>query len=229
MSATEALAWLEGRGTKKNVEGLKRYGITARRAFGVTVGDTKKYAKQVGMDHALAQALWASGWYEARLLAAFVDDPQQVTLQQMNGWADDFDNWAVVDTVCFSLFDRVPHAWKVIPRWAQAKPEFKKRAAFALLWSLSVHDKRASDEAFLKSLPLIVEGARDDRHFVKKAVDMALRAIGKRSAALNVAAIETAERLAAMDDPAPRWVGKHAARELKSPLVRKRFRRGSQG
>jgi 3-methyladenine DNA glycosylase AlkD len=215
-SAETVLAWLERRGTKKAISELKRYGITAPRAFGVGVGELRKYAKQTGTSHVLAQELWASGWYEARLLAGFVDDPQQVTVRQMDRWADDFDNWAVVDSLCFSLFDRSPHAWKMIPKWARAEPEFRKRAAFALIWSLTVHDKSASDKQFVDSLRLIETGAYDDRHFVKKAVNMALHAIGKRNAALHAAAIETAERLAGMDEPSPRWIGKHALRELTS-------------
>jgi 3-methyladenine DNA glycosylase AlkD len=226
VSAKTALQWLERRGTKRNVAELKRYGITATRPFGVSVGDVKKYAKQIGTDHALAQELWASGRYEARLLAAFVDDPTKVTVRQMDAWAADFDNWGIVDTVCFSLFDRTKHAWDMVPRWAKKTPEFTRRAAFALLWSLTVHDKDASDEAFLRCLPLIERGARDDRNFVKKAVNMALRAIGKRNNALNAAAIETAQRLAELDEAAPRWVGSHALRELTSPAVRKRLARG---
>jgi 3-methyladenine DNA glycosylase AlkD len=204
---------------------MKRYGIIAPRAFGVSVGDAKKYAKQIGINHALALGLWDSGWYEARLLAAFVGDPSQLTLAQMNQWADEFDNWAVVDTVCFSLFDRSPHAWTVIPRWAKAEAEFKKRAAFALIWSLTVHDSSASDQAFLRCLPLIEKGAHDDRNFVKKGVDMALRAIGKRNSVLNSAAIETARRLAALSEAAPRWVGKHALTELASAAVARRLAR----
>jgi 3-methyladenine DNA glycosylase AlkD len=223
VSVVHALEWFERHGKKKNIDGLKRYGITAARPFGVTVGDTKKYAKQIGKNHALAQQLWASGRYEARLLASFIDDPQQVTIRQMNQWADDFDNWAIVDTVCFHLFDRVPASWTLVPQWAKAKPEFKKRAAFALLWSLSVHDKEALDESFCESLPLIERGAEDDRNFVKKAANMALRAIGKRNVALNAAAIETAQRLAKSDSRAAQWVGKDALKELTSPAVARRL------
>ncbi len=225
--AKDVLDWLARRGTKKNIEAHKRYGITASRPFGVTVGELKKYSKQIGTSHELAMELWASGRYEAQLLAAFVDDPTQVTVSQMNAWAADFDNWATVDTVCFSLFDRSTHAWKMVPHWAKQKPEFIRRAAFALLWSLTVHDKNASDEAFLKSLPLIEQGAQDDRNFVTKAVNMALRAIGKRNTHLNAAAIETAKRLARRDEPAPRWVGKHALRELTSAGVQRRLGRGT--
>ena len=224
-SVADALAWLERRGTRKNVEAMARYGVTAPRAFGVTVGETKAYAKSLGRDHDLALALWASGWYEARLLAAFVDDPERVTARQMDAWASDFDNWAIVDTTCFHLFDRTRHAWTKARRWATAQPELKKRAAFALMWALSVHDREASDDDFRALLPLIEAGARDARHFVKKAVDMALRAIGKRSAALNAAAIEAADRLAAADDSTARWVGRHARAELTSLSVRERLAR----
>lgn len=222
-SAEEALAWLERHGRQKSLEDLKRYGITVSKAFGVTVGETKKYARQFEKDHELAEQLWASGWYEARLLAAFVDAPEQVGVRQMNRWAADFDNWAIVDTVCFHLFDRTAHAWGRIPVWSQRKPEFTRRAAFALLWSLSNHDKTASDGAFLGCLPLIEEGALDDRNFVKKAVNMALRAIGKRNVRLNEAAVATAERLAQSGAAAPRWIGKHALRELTSAAVRRRL------
>jgi 3-methyladenine DNA glycosylase AlkD len=226
MDATGAvLAWLRRRGSRKNVEGLKRYGIQASRAFGVTVGDIKTYGRTLGTNHPLAQELWASGWYEARLLAAFIDDPQQVSRDQMERWADDFDNWAVVDTVCFHLFDRTPHAWSCVRRWASALPEFKKRAAFALLWSLSVHERSVQEDAFLEGLRRVEEAAKDERHFVKKAVDMALRAVGKRSRSLNAAAIETAARLAARPDEASRWIGTHALRELKGAAVRRRLGR----
>ncbi len=219
----DTLQWLERRGTKKQIQDLDRYGITATKPFGVKVGDLKKYAKEVGPNHPLAGKLWATGRYEARMLASMIDDPAQVTVAQMNAWAKDFDNWAIVDTACFHLFDRTKHAWKRLAPWAKAKPEFTRRAAFALLWSLSSHDKEADDKAFIDGLSLIEVGAEDDRSLVKKAVNMALRAIGKRNPALHAAAIKTAERLARSDDPAPRWVGSHALRELKSPAVRKRL------
>jgi 3-methyladenine DNA glycosylase AlkD len=193
---------------------MSRYGIPPVRAFGVTVGELKRYAKEVGVSHALAEALWASGWYEARLLAAFVGDASKVTVRQMDDWAKGFDNWAVVDTVCFALFDRAPGAWRMVRRWANAKPEFTRRAAFALVWSLTVHDKAAPDRAFLACLPLVERAATDDRHFVMKAVSMALRAIGKRNQVLRPAAIATAQRLAALDSASARAIGREAVREL---------------
>lgn len=224
-SAAEVLTWLQRHGAKKNIASMERFGIEAPHAFGVTVGDLRRYAKQLGTNHSLATELWEHGWYESRLLAVFVDDPELVTPQQMDAWATDFDNWAIVDTACFHLFDHAPKAWQMIAKWARAKPEFKKRSAFALLWSLSVHDKQAANELFLDRLPLIERGALDERHFVKKAVNMALRAIGKRNTALNQAAIEVAKRLANQPEPHARWVGKHALRELQGPNVQRRLKR----
>lgn len=224
VSAQTALSWLERCGTKAQIRELDRYGITATRPFGVPVGDLKRYAKAIGRDHDLAQELWASGRYEARMLAAMIDVPERVTVAQMNRWASDFDNWALVDTTCFHLFDRTPHAWKKVSPWARARREFVKRAAFALLWSLSVHDKAAPDRAFEEGLEIIEGGAQDERHFVKKAVNMALRAIGKRNQSLNGAAIRVARHLSQDEAPAPRWIGSHALRELQSPAVQRRLR-----
>jgi 3-methyladenine DNA glycosylase AlkD len=215
-----ALGWLEKTGTKKTVAGMARYGIPATRAFGVTVGEIKAYAKQLGKDHDLAQALWASEWYEARLLAAFIDDPKAVTSKQMDSWAHDFDSWAVCDTVCFHLFDRTALAWSKVGSWARARPEFKKRAAFALLWGLTVHDKQAPDENFLACLPLIERAALDERDYVKKGVDMAFRALGKRNATLRAAAVTFARQLSASDEGARAWVGRSALRELARPSSR---------
>jgi 3-methyladenine DNA glycosylase AlkD len=214
VDAATALAWLRKTGTKKVVAGMTRYGIPSANAVGVTVGDLKKYAKTIGKDHALAEGLWKSGMYEARMLAAFVDDAEQVTGTQMDRWARDFDSWAITDTVCFALFDRAADRWKKVHAWAPAKAEFKKRGAFALLWGMTVHDREADDDAFLASLPLIEAGARDTRDYVKKGVDMALRAVGKRSAGLRKAAVGLAKRMAKSTDGAQAWVARHALREL---------------
>ena len=223
VSLEDALGWMERRGTKGKIRELDRYGIVAHDPYGIAVGDLRKYAKGIGIDHELAQALWATQRYEARMLAAFVDDPDRVTLTQMNRWAADFDNWAIVDTVCFHLFDRTPHAWKKVHQWAGAKPEFTKRAGFALLWSLSTHDKEAADAVFREGLERIEPGAQDEREYVKKGVNMALRAVGKRNRPLNQAAIRIAKRLSKSAAAAPRWVGSHALRELESAAVQKRF------
>ena len=211
----EVLAWLERRGTRKNREGMARYAITAERAYGVSVGDLRDLGKRLGRDHDLALALWDTGWYEARMLTAFVDEPARVTPSQMDRWARDFDSWAICDALCFHLFDRTPHAWRKVEQWSGRKAEFVRRAGYALLASLALHDKRAPDEPFLRLLPLVEAGASDERNFVKKGVSWALRGIGhRRSPALRAAALETARRLAASEDRAARWVGKDALRDL---------------
>jgi len=196
---------------------MARFAITAPKAFGVSVGDLRAYAKTIGRDHQLAQELWNSGWYEARMLAGFVDDPTLVTPAQMDRWARDFDNWAVCDHSCFHLFDKTPHAYGRIARWAGRKEEFVKRAAFALIASLALHDKKAPDTIFRKCLPLIEKAAVDDRNFVKKGVSWALRGIGHRSPAMRAEALEVAQRLAASVVPAARWVGKDAIQDLSRP------------
>jgi 3-methyladenine DNA glycosylase AlkD len=220
-----ALASLKSRATKATLEGMARYAIPSTNAYGVAMKDIKALGKTLGTNHALADALWATGVYEARMLASFVGDPAALTATQMDRWCRDFDNWALCDALSFNLFDRSPHAWSKVDAWSRRKNEFEKRTAFALLWSLTVHDKRAADERFLHGLGLIEREASDDRNFVKKAVNMALRAVGKRNRALHSAAIEVAERLAGSDDPTTKWVGKDALRELTSASVLQRLKR----
>lgn len=218
-----ALQWMEQRGTKQNRDGMARYGITAKKVFGISVGDLRKLAKEIGPSHDLALALWKSGWYEARLLASMVGEPTRVTPAEMDRWAKAFDNWAVCDTLTFVLWDRTPHAWPKVREWATRQEEFVKRASFAMLASLTVHDKAAPDERYLEGLVLIEREATDDRNFVKKAVNWALRSIGKRSPMLNKEAIAVAKRLAASENSASRWVGKDALRELNSESVQRRL------
>ena len=218
-----ALQWLERRGTKRNRDAMLRYGIIAQKAFGVSVGDIKQLSKRLGADHELALALWDTGWYEARMLAPFVDEPEKVTAAQMNRWARDFDNWAVCDHACFHLFDRTPHAWARIEQWSVRRDEFVKRAAFALLASVALHDKRAPDEPFLDSLALIERAAPDERNFVKKGVSWALRLVGRRNRALNAASVETARRLIDSPHDAARWIGRDAVRELTGAVVRRQL------
>ena len=218
-----ALHELRKLGKPATLAGMARYAIPSEHAFGVSVGEVQKLAKQLGRNHDLALALWASGWYEARLLACYVDDPARVSAKQMDQWCAEFDNWAVCDTVCFALFDRTPHAWTKVAQWHRSKHEFVKRAAFALLWGLTVHDKPAADSSFERGLEMIEAAADDDRNFVKKAVNMALRAIGKRNAVLHGKALAVAARLGEAPQPSARWIGKDAARELASPAVAKRL------
>lgn len=208
----EALAALEALGETRIRDGLARYGIaTAERVIGVPMGGIQKVGKSLGRDHALAGALWATRVYEARLLAAYVAEPAVLTPAQMDAWARGFDNWGTCDTLCFALFDKSPHAFDMVDRWADDGAEFVKRAAFALLASLALHDKKSADAPFLARLPLIEAAAGDDRNFVKKGVSWALRSIGgRKSPALRAAALALADRLATSSDKTAKWVGRDA-------------------
>ncbi len=217
-----ALAWLKSHSSEATLEGMARYAIPSDHAYGVAMKDIKTLGKTLGCNHALAVALWETAVYEARMLASFVGDPKQLTAAQMDRWCRDFDNWAFCDAMSFNLFDRSPHAWAKVTQWSSRRNEFEKRTAFALLWSLTVHDKKSGDDPFLLGLSLIEREAADERNFVKKAVNMALRAIGKRNRALNVAAVAVAQRLASSPDATARWVGRDALRELTSASVKKR-------
>lgn len=209
------LAWLQRHGRKQILDDMgTRYGIFTDRAFGVQVGALRRFAKELGPNHQLALALWDTGWYEARMLATFVAEPDRVTLVQMERWCRDFDNWSICDTACFHLFDRTPHAWRKIEQWSTRRGEFQKRAAFALLASLALHNKDASDDEFIARLTLIEEAAGDDRNFVKKGVVWALKGVGHRSPRTKAAATKVARRLAGAGESAPRWVGKEALRDL---------------
>jgi 3-methyladenine DNA glycosylase AlkD len=226
MDKSEVLRWLERKGSRRIADGMARYGIqTKRRVFGVSMRTMQSLAKKTGKDHALAKALWSSGWYEAQMVAALVGEPEKVTRREMNAWVADFDNWGICDTVCFCLWDRTPLAWEKARQWSRSPREFVKRTAFVLMACLSLHDKTASDRQFQAFLPLIEKGARDERNFVKKAVSWALRGIGRRSVGLHAAGMALAKRLAESKEAAPRWVGKDALRELSSPKVRARLAR----
>jgi 3-methyladenine DNA glycosylase AlkD len=214
-----ALEALRALSTQRDRDNLSRFGITAKSALGVSMANVQKLAKKLGQNHELALALWDTGCYEARLLTAFVAEPSRLTPAQMERWVKTFDNWAECDTLCFFLFDRVPHAWDKIRKWSAQKPEFVKRSAFALMASIAGHDKAAGDAPFLEGLALIERAASDDRNFVKKAVSWALRRIGRRNPALNRAAVALSARLAASSDATERWLGRSAHKELTSALV----------
>jgi len=219
-----ALAWLKKRGTKANRDGMARYAIVADKVFGDSVMDIRRLGKTLGMRHDLAEPLWATGWYEARMLVAFVADPARVTAAQMDRWTRDFDNWAICDHLTFHLFDRSPHAWRKVDQWAAKDAEFVKRASFALFAALALHDKDAADREFLERLPLIAAAATDPRNFVKKGVSWALRHLGHRNAALHAAAVRTATKLSTSANATERWVGKDALRDLTRPAVRNKVR-----
>lgn len=212
----DILAALKKRASKKIRDDMApRYGIVTPKAFGVKMADMRAIARHAGKSHKLAAALWKTGWYEARTVAAFVEEPERVTPAQMDRWARDFDNWAICDTICFHLFDRTPHAFAKVKKWSGAREEFVKRAAFALLASLALHDKQAPTKAFAECLPLIEKAATDERNFVKKGLSWALRCIGRRKPELAKRAIALARKLAESDNAAARWIGKDALREFK--------------
>lgn len=222
----EALAWLQDLASKKTRDEMgPRYGIFTDKAFGVSVGNIQKVAKRIGKNHQLALALWDTGWYEARMLASFVDEPERVTPAQMDRWCRDFDNWGIVDTVCFKLFDRTPYAFDKVTQWSARRDEFGKRAGFALLACVALHDKDADDKPFARCLPLIEKAASDERNFVKKGVSWAVRAIGRRNLALNVAALKVVRRLEQSEETACRWIAKDALRELANPKVQAQLAR----
>ena len=216
-SLADTVDWLRGHSSAKVLDQMgPRYGIHTSQALGVSMAEIKRLAKQIGVDHRLAIALWDTGWYEARLVAAMIDDPGAVTARQMDRWCASFDNWAICDTVCFNLFDRTPHAWSKVDQWAESTGEFVKRTAFALLWSLALHDNDASDEMFVRRLPLIEGNAHDDRHLVSKSMSMAMRAIAHRNATLADAVADLADRLALSDSKAARSIGAKYLRERKT-------------
>lgn len=219
----ETLQWLERRGSQKNRDGMARYGIVAPKVYGVSMGTMKTLAKTLGKNHELALALWDTGWYEARILTAFVDEPAKVTPAQMDEWASDFDNWAICDTMCFHLFDKSPHAWKKIRAWTKRRDEFVKRAGFALLAAVALHDKKEADQPFIDSLEIIGRDAGDSRNFVKKGVSWALRTIGHRNLVLHAQAVALANSLAGSDDSTRKWVGKDALRDLTRPAIVKKL------
>jgi 3-methyladenine DNA glycosylase AlkD len=214
MTAAEILKRLKPLGSEKNREGMARFGINSANSFGVPMTPLRQIAREAGRNHRLAQELWETGNREARILAAFVADPKQLTRAEMNRWVRDFDSWDVCDNSAIHLFRKSPFAWEQALKWARMKPEFTRRAGFALIASLTVHDKQAPDEKFLQFLPLIEEFSTDDRNFVKKAVNWALRQIGKRNPKLRKAATEIATRLARADSASARWIGKDVLREL---------------
>ncbi len=216
---------LRSLGDPKGVEGMTRFGIQSSNSFGVSVPQLRTLAREVGRDHMLAMKLWETGLHDARLLATMVDDPRKVTLEQMDKWVRDFDSWDVVDGSCGNLFDKTPFAVAKAKQWCKREEEFVKRAGFVMMAELAVHDKEAKEKVFLDFLPLIVGGASDERNFVKKAANWALRQIGKRNMKLNKAAVSTARRIRKIDSGAAKWVAADALRELKSPQVLKRLRK----
>jgi 3-methyladenine DNA glycosylase AlkD len=214
---------IESLANPANVQGMARFGINPANTYGVPVNGLRVIARRVGKDHALALRLWASGIHEARLLAGMVDDPKLVTEAQMESWVADFDSWDICDGCCSNLFDKTPHAYRKAIAWSARPEEFVKRAGFVLMAALAVHDKKAADEKFTAFLPLIVRQSGDDRNFVRKAVNWALRQIGKRNSRLNAAAVAAAREIAKIDSKSARWIAADALRELTGEAVTKKL------
>lgn len=212
-----------------NLSGQARFGIDISNSLGISMTQLRPLAREIGKDHALALALWESGVREARILASLVDDPRQVTPEQMESWAADFASWEVVDAACCNLFDRTEHRYAKALEWAGREEEFVKRAGFSLMAGIAVHDRRATDEQLTALLPVIERESCDRRNFVRKAVNWALRQIGKRNQSLNVAAIAAAERIEAMECRGAHWVASDALKELRSPQVQRRLSVKAEG
>ncbi|MGH6926303.1 MAG: DNA alkylation repair protein [Propylenella sp.] len=217
-TAAAVLAELRALGSETNRAGQARFGINTARAFGVSMAALRPLARRLKRDHALAAALWKSGIHEARILAALIDEPVKVTPAQMDRWVAAFDSWDLCDQTCTKLFVRTPFVEEKIAVWSADEREFVRRAGFALLAVHAVHSKKLPDKEFLKFLPLIERHATDPRNFVRKAVNWALRQIGKHSLALHGPALALAEKLAVSSDKTARWIGKDAAKELTDPV-----------
>ena len=225
MAPEEVLKKLKEKAQPGRLEGMARYGMTVESRLGVSIPDLRKMAKDIGKDHQLALNLWKSGIAEAMILAAMVDVPQEVTEEQMEEWVSDLNSWDVCDQVCMNLFEKTPLAWKKVRDWSKREEEFVKRAAFALAACLAWHNKEAADEQFVRLLPVVREGATDERNYVKKAVSWALRNIGKRNANLNRVALQTAQDIRKIDSRAARWIARDALRDLTSETTQRRISR----
>ena len=223
MECSEILAQLASLSNPEALAGMARYGISVKNSFGVSIPVLRTMAREIGKNHRLAGELWSSGLREARILAAYIDDPCRVTGRQMERWARDFDSWEVCDQVCSNLFDRTHLALSKAAEWSGRRDLFVKRAAFVLMASLAVHDKAAEDGVFESFLPIIERESLDDRKLVKKAVSWALRQIGKRNRRLNCMAIDVAKALQRLGSKTAQWIALEALRELKGYRVGERL------
>ena len=224
-SVKDVLDRLQSKAKPEQLAGMAKYGITVEGRLGVSVPDMRKLAKELGRDHKLALDLWRTGIAEARIVAGMVGDPAMLTEEQMEEWVKGINSWDVCDQVCMNLFEKNQLAWKKIIDWSEREEEFAKRTAFSLIACLAWHDKKASDEEFVELLPVIIREATDERNFVKKAVNWALRNIGKRDLNLNKAAVDAAKKIQRLDSKAARWIAADAIRELESDAVQGRLKR----
>jgi len=225
MQYKEVLKRLESLSNPKNVEGMARFGINPKDNYGISIPELRKIAKEIGKNHELAQQLWETGIHEAKILASMIDDPKMITEKQMENWVKDFDSWDVCDQVCMNLFDKTSFAYDKVIEWSKRDEEFIKRAGFALIASMAVHNKRTKDEDFIKLLSIIERESIDDRNFVKKAVNWALRQIGKRNLNLNKEVIKTAKEILKIDSKSAKWIANDTIRELTNEKIQKRLKK----
>jgi 3-methyladenine DNA glycosylase AlkD len=225
MTVDQILAKLESLGVEEDRTGMARFGINTEKAYGIRIPVLRKMAKEIGTNHELAQALWNTEMHEARILASMIDDPKRVCEAQMEAWVKDFNSWDLCDQVCGNLFDKTELAFDKAVEWAGREEEYVKRAGFAIMAWAAVHVKTAPDSEFEDYFPIIAREATDERNFVKKAVNWALRNIGKRNLALNAKAIEAARKIEQIEDNTARWIAKDALRELTSEKVQARLKK----
>lgn len=224
MTLNEIVSKLKSCANAANVAGMARFGINPHKTLGISIPRLRKLARKIGTDHKLAGQLWATGIHEARILAGFVADAEKLTVKEMERWVRDFDSWDVCDMVCSNLFSSVKEAHEKASEWARREEEFVKRAGFALMAALAVHDKRTPDKKFEKFFRVIKKEAEDERNFVKKAVNWSLRQIGKRSEYLNAKAIKVAREIKNMNSKTAKWIASDALRELTTAAVKKRIK-----
>jgi 3-methyladenine DNA glycosylase AlkD len=224
-SVKDVLDKLQSKARPEQLKGMAKYGMAVEQRLGVSVPDMRKLSKEIGKDHKLALDLWKTGIAEARIVASMIGDPDKLTEDEMEDWVKDINSWDVCDQVCDNLFEKNRLAWKKIIDWSEREEEFVKRTAFSLIACLAWHDKKASDEKFIELFPVIIREATDERNFVKKAVNWALRNIGKRNLNLNEAAINTAREIQRLDSKVARWIAADAIRELESAAIQSRLRR----
>jgi 3-methyladenine DNA glycosylase AlkD len=208
-------------GNPVNLEGMQRYGIRFEKAYGCNIPFLRKLAIQFKKDHDLAKRLWATGIHEARILAFLIDDPKEVTEVQMERWVRTLNSWDICDGLCSNLFRKTEWAYAKAKEWSGRNEEFVKRAGFVMMAVLAVHDKKAEDKIFIEFLDIIERESKDERNFVKKAVNWALRQIGKRNVLLHLKAITYAERIETLHSRSAKWIAKDALREFKSETTKR--------
>jgi len=223
MLASNIISWIKSQSDPEALKGQSRFGITTKNNFGVSINKLRPFAKNIGKDHKLASELWTTKIHEARLLATMIDEPEKVTESQMEKWVKDFNSWDICDQCCSNLFDKTKYAYQKAFEWSKRKEEYTKRAGFVLMAVLSVHDKKTSDKEFEKFFKVIKREAKDERNYVRKAVNWALRQIGKRNALLNEKAIEAAKQIFKLESKTAKWIASDALRELTNQKVLSRL------